>query len=614
MSERTRPRARLLWFLGLILILGVAGKKVYEAQTHHFLPTSRLVETLERQWSLFKQGIFLPSLPQEFSVQIFEPQFQRTSSFWLDEEFQIELRDFVLDYPGPVLLNLDPQSLLQKETLAPLAKSPRVLRHFSLLHGEDPRSSREVEIFLRKQIEQKTDSHQLARMIALSPAELEYYQSAEGLSGAIGLYVDGGSSATQFISRLPWSFETSFSQVPSLLLAALDRFSFCDRWAFTKSPEIISCLSPEESKRSYVNPLALRFYKEAFPRATTFEEIEKSSKLLLVNPVDRSSEMPSPFGTRLTWSDLMATGIQNVTDNQSPRFTLWSSFVEVSVLLIGFALFWWFSQFSSTRKSLLAALIFFSLFVASDILLSEFLLLYTQPIESFIVLSLSAFLTVGLRAVQEAEERKILERAFSGYLSEERLRRIISGKEKLDLKGRSRSLSFLLLDIAGFSKISKELGPEKTFEFMQRFFSIVDGDILRFEGVIDKKTGDGLLAFFGDYAEGDDPERAARQAIQAGLRIQESLRTSPLSVSLRIGVNSGEAAIGNAGSTKHFNYTVLGDSVNFTQRLEAACPVGEVLVGETTKKLCEQDFQFEAIEISVKNELSKAKAYLVRSV
>lgn len=183
----------------------------------------------------------------------------------------------------------------------------------------------------------------------------------------------------------------------------------------------------------------------------------------------------------------------------------------------------------------------------------------------------------------------------------------------------------MILDIAGFSKISESLGPERSFEVIKDLFRIVDPLIFDNKGVIDKKLGDGLIAFFGDSEEEKGPQDPlsekrvpALQAVTAALQIQQKLRFEDSenlkSIKLRIGINSGEALLGNAGSELHFDYTVLGSTVNFTQRLEAACRPGHVLVSESTWQLV-QDTGLQANQrsIEVKNDDKHYPAYELAS-
>jgi adenylate cyclase len=226
---------------------------------------------------------------------------------------------------------------------------------------------------------------------------------------------------------------------------------------------------------------------------------------------------------------------------------------------------------------------------------------------------------VATRSIIDFQERSLVERALSGYVSEDRLRRILSGAEKLKLTGRKAHLTTMLVDIAGFSKISHELPPEDVFAFIQKFFGIVDPIIFKHGGTIDKKTGDGLLAFFGDNSL--DPKTATIEASRAALEMQAVLKettpeffglnNSAINIQTRIGINAGDMIIGNAGSEKHFNYTVFGEAVNFTQRLEAACPVGSVLLGEEPAKSVEDVFELEPKQISVKNEAGSFLAYQI---
>jgi len=239
----------------------------------------------------------------------------------------------------------------------------------------------------------------------------------------------------------------------------------------------------------------------------------------------------------------------------------------------------------------------------------------TAPMPLFFAYTLFALCGISTRSLLDLKERRLVERALSGYVSEDRLKRILSGSETLKLEGRQTELVTLLIDIQKFSIICKELSPPGIFKFVQDFFEIVDPIIFEFGGTIDKKMGDGMLAFFGD---GDMSfEQAAISAVMAALKIQSQLKASGLtdpsgnSIKARIGINGGKMFIGNAGSHRHFNYTVLGDAVNFTQRLEAACPAGEVLIGKSLAQIVSQKFRLEQVEIEVKNQVAKVHAYRV---
>ncbi|TVQ78920.1 MAG: adenylate/guanylate cyclase domain-containing protein [Bradymonadales bacterium] len=605
-----------MWVLALCLVALVSFKKISEISSQEFWPSFRWAAGLERQWSLVKQGFSRPKAPPKIP-QIFEPEFQRTAYFWRDEAFQRQLVDFVRGYPGPVLLHLDPQAVYESPILHELLSLSNLLRPIEISSSHPPAS---LEIRQRLQahplVEPPQKAPRIGRQSQLSPFELEYYGAAPFIFGVINYQIDRASAATHFIGSFSLSFPVFDFEFPGIVLSALQATGDCEEWASSSSSfDLLHCSKTPRldlKGRSFINPLPLRFYQQPFEKKHRFEDLQKSDQLLVVHIVDASSYFANALGDRSTWADLFVTSYLNIRQSDSPLFHWASVLVEILMLVVSGFLIALFTMRLPSQIGLALSVLVLSFFLVGDMMLFVWANYFTQPMESFGAIFLLAAVGVGLRLIQESDERRILETAFSGYVSESRLKRLMSGREKLQLDGRLRELSYLMVDIAGFSQLSKKLSAREVFDFMQRFFAIVDAGVFDFGGTIDKKTGDGLLAFFGDTEDKDEPRSAAIAAISSALAIQERLQRSGMAVLVRVGVNSGPAVIGNAGSRRHFNYTVLGEAVNFTQRLEAACPVGRVLVGEHTRQLAAENFDFEAMEMSVKNEEIKQTAYLVR--
>lgn len=614
-AEPKKTRFRLLWVLCVSLLALVLLKKVTEHSFDVRWPSWGAIEGLERNWSLTKQSFSPPDFPTP-RPQIFEPKFLRAAHFWQDESFQRELVSFAESYPGPILLNLDPQGVRESAILKRLFEFDHVLRpiEISPIHPVAELKLREPlkEIALSQE---QTRTPQLGIQIRLSPTDASYYAHDKALFGVINYLVDEASARTHFIGNYPLSFSAFDFELPGMLLSALQATGDCEVWGSrTTSFHFLECLEgarPHLLGQRFLAPMPLRFYQERFPKKRSFEELQVSEQLLVVHIVDSSSEFSNPFGERFTWSDLFVTAYLNIQAGQSPQQNWISISLEIFLLLLLAMALVVFSLRMKSSVCIAFSFLGLGCFLLSDGLLYLFFNYFTEPMESFLALIFIAGVGVSRRLSKESRERGILEKAFSGYVSEARLKRIISGKEKLQLEGRTRHLSYLMIDIENFSQLSKKLSPQELFEFMQRFFEIVDACVFDCGGIIDKKTGDGLFAFFGDEDGTDKPKESAVAAIRAGLLIQEKIQNRDLPVSVRVGINSGSAAIGNAGSKRHFNYTVLGEAVNFTQRLEAACPAGKVLVGRATYELASDHFQFQAMEMKVKNERETQKAYLV---
>jgi adenylate cyclase len=147
----------------------------------------------------------------------------------------------------------------------------------------------------------------------------------------------------------------------------------------------------------------------------------------------------------------------------------------------------------------------------------------------------------------------------------------------------------LFSDVKSFTSISEKLSPANLVLLLNDYLTRQSEQILEREGVVDKFIGDAVMAFFGDPVP--VPDHALR-ACRAAVRCREVLvETEPLAERLgvpalknRIGINSGLATVGNMGSAKRFNYTAMGDTVNFASRLESANKAfgSAILVGPLT--------------------------------
>jgi len=147
-------------------------------------------------------------------------------------------------------------------------------------------------------------------------------------------------------------------------------------------------------------------------------------------------------------------------------------------------------------------------------------------------------------------------------------------------------------DIEGFSLIAEKMPPDDLMELMNAYLSAMTDVIERHGGYVDKYIGDSVVAVFG--APADDPDHAAnaaRAALDCCAQLTELNASSPLfqgyRLAQRIGINSGEALVGNFGSRRRFNYSVMSDAVNLASRLEGANKFygTTVIASETTVAL-----------------------------
>ena len=195
--------------------------------------------------------------------------------------------------------------------------------------------------------------------------------------------------------------------------------------------------------------------------------------------------------------------------------------------------------------------------------------------------------------LEERRKRAEVRRAFGHYVSPAVIEQMLAQPERLRLGGERREVTLLFSDLAGFTSISEKLEPEEVAEIMNFYLTEMAAIVIGENGTLDKFIGDAVMAFWN--APLDDPDHALH-ACQAALKMQqamqsvnEALRSKGMAaLSMRIGLHTGMAVVGNMGSTDRFDYTAIGDSVNLAARLEGANKVygtGILLSGSTAQAL-----------------------------
>ena len=215
-------------------------------------------------------------------------------------------------------------------------------------------------------------------------------------------------------------------------------------------------------------------------------------------------------------------------------------------------------------------------------------------------------------------ERGRVRGAFAQYMSPEMVNRLAESNESLKLGGERKDMTMLFSDIRGFTKISEQYkkDPEALTELINRLLTTLSNEILECEGTIDKYMGDCIMAFWNAPAS---QENHAELAIQAGVKMRKALKElndelvdeGKHAMEIGIGINTGNCIVGNMGSDKRFDYTVLGDAVNLAARLEGqsgSYGVNIVLGEETAKQI--PDYKLIELDlIAVKGKTEPVRIY-----
>ncbi|HEX2033539.1 MAG TPA: adenylate/guanylate cyclase domain-containing protein [Chloroflexota bacterium] len=205
---------------------------------------------------------------------------------------------------------------------------------------------------------------------------------------------------------------------------------------------------------------------------------------------------------------------------------------------------------------------------------------------------LFSFVTVMLyRVVFEQAEQRETRRAMGKYLSPSVMTEVLDDPTALHLGGQKREMTVLFADIRGFTSLSERTDPELLVHFLNEYLTAMTDLVFANRGVLDKYTGDGIMAFWGSpQDQPDHAELACRTAYEMRKRLQELhqrwLTVGWPALDIGVGLNTGAMTVGNVGSKMRFDYTVIGDAVNLAARLEALNKVygTNIILGEATQR------------------------------
>lgn len=212
-------------------------------------------------------------------------------------------------------------------------------------------------------------------------------------------------------------------------------------------------------------------------------------------------------------------------------------------------------------------LVFLLLFVIAGIYIFTFEILLGQV---FVVLGIYIY-TFAV----SSKEKAFIKSAFGHYLSPEVIANIVANPTSLKLGGVKKHMTVMFTDVKGFSTIAEELGAEKLVKLLNMYLSDLSDEVLNLGGTIDKYEGDAIMCFFGAPLDMENHVelsclaairmKKAEQKLNTRL-LEEGFMSTPLLT--RIGVNTGDMVVGNMGTIKKMDYTVMGNAVNLAARLE----------------------------------------------
>ena len=213
---------------------------------------------------------------------------------------------------------------------------------------------------------------------------------------------------------------------------------------------------------------------------------------------------------------------------------------------------------------------------------------------------------VAFRAVSNAAEKRRITGVFKHYVAPEIVNELMKqGPEALALGGHLADIAVLFVDVRGFTTMSESLPPTEVVAILNEYLSLVTDCVIGHRGTLDKFVGDAAMAVWGSPLKQDDyvmlAVRAAIDMVRGSEKLSEKLMQQyGRTVSFGVGIHTGEAVVGNMGSSIRMDYTAIGDTVNTAARLEANAPGGHVYISRAVADALEGRIRYTSLGASIR--------------
>ena len=348
------------------------------------------------------------------------------------------------------------------------------------------------------------------------------------------------------------------------------------------------------------------------------EMLENKIILIGATAPDLHDEKLTPFsrGTEMTGVEIQAN-IANmlISGYRHTPLSRWASFLWIFMAALIPVLFFIFM-----KRSLISVTL--SFLSGLGHLIAIVLLFDRGTLANIVHINLAWIISTALlfscKYFFIEREKRQIRNIFSKYVSKEVLENILSS-EKVTLGGEEKEITVLFSDIRGFTSLSEKTTPAELVSILNKYFTLMTGEILKNKGVLDKYIGDAIMAFWGAPLKN---ENQADNAIKASLGMmgklkelnRELIALGKPEINIGVGLYSGPAIVGNVGSELRFDYTAIGDTVNVASRLEGLNKEygTQLIAGESVKNKAKENYNFKFLgKVAVKGRAEKVNIYEV---
>lgn len=296
---------------------------------------------------------------------------------------------------------------------------------------------------------------------------------------------------------------------------------------------------------------------------------ELENKVIFVgsNTLDLEDHFVSVTGEKVPGVFVHASILTTLLNNDIDSFVARNISV-ILILLTALIVTYFAYRAKSFTKQL-----FFFLFILTFVFFLGYFAFQKNYILQIPTLLLTAFVfqgyTVIFRFVKEKKKSDYIQNVFSKYVHKDVLNELLKSGKEVTLGGEKRRISILFSDIRGFTTFSEKMTPTELTTLLNDYLSAMSPIILNNKGTIDKYIGDAIMAFWNAPLYTKEHETyAVLSAVLMQNKLKEFNKEKNADLAMGVGVHVGDVVVGNVGSSERINYTILGDTVNTTSRLE----------------------------------------------
>ena len=389
------------------------------------------------------------------------------------------------------------------------------------------------------------------------------------------------------VRRIPLLLKTPDGYVPAFGTEVLKALTGARTYIITTNDNGIQEISVRGISPVKTDSLGRKWISWVDTPETNLKEMNVAGKFVFVG-VTANGIMPqvaTPSGL-LEPHKIQAALSESILIENSPIIPDWALAAEILIFGIFVTLTWLVINFLGITKgvSMAVVLLFTTGFSGVFSIQKGYLIDFSWTFVSQFITAAIAFY-INFR--KQFKLRQQIKKQFEHYLDPRQVKQLQKNPELLKLGGEKRICTFLFTDVRGFTNLSEKLQPEEVTDIMNKVLTVQVECIQAHGGMVDKFIGDACMAIFNAPLDLDEHEqRAVACARDMRTAIRMLQKELPEPIAIGIGVNTGEAIIGNMGSDTRFDYSAIGDAVNTAARLESATKEAgvDLLIGESTRK------------------------------